>query len=358
MIKYLYAVAMGNKQGFCASLARGVLFVSSLIYGLLIRALMMCASLRKKKLGCKVVSIGNITVGGTGKTPLVEYVTRWLVQQGHAVAILTRGYKKSRASTQYSPLNTQYSNIGDEPSMLQQKFPQVPVIVNADRICAAEKAMHDYRSGVVVLDDGFQQWAIAKDIEIVTIDALNPFGNGHMLPRGILREPLSSLSRASFFVITRSDLVQTLEPIKEVLKRYNPQALVALAVYRPIDFYDVLKDKTLALQELHGKTVGLVSGIADPQSFEALVKKNEMTIGFSLRFADHHVFVKQDLEKIAHYARLHRIDTLVTTEKDAVRLKWLGVESEALRLVALRIKLAIIEHEEELHTRLHRLFSA
>ena len=261
MKQYLYNLATDKDKGFFALGLKFILLLLSFVYGLIIRILIFVSSLDPKCFSLRVISIGNITLGGTGKTTLVEFISRYLKGRGHSLAILTRGYKRRRQDY-----------MGDEPRMLSKNLDGVPVIVDKDRERGAKRAIREYNSDTVILDDGMQQWHIRKDLEIVTIDALNPFGNRHMLPRGILRQPLSSLRKADIFVLTKTNLAKDLNKLKAVLSKYNPKGLIIESMHLPAGFYDIKRpEELLSSDYLKGKKVALFSGIGDPDSFSKLI---------------------------------------------------------------------------------------
>jgi len=367
MLSYLYDLATDNDKGKWASLAKFFLYFISLIYGLIVRLLIFIYRLKPYRLSCKVISVGNITLGGTGKTSLVALIAGYLKQQGHKVAILTRGYKRKVTSCE---------NIGDEPYMLKMNLKDVPVIVDADRIRGAKKAVRDYAVDTVILDDGFQQWRIRKDLEIMTIDTICPFGNRNLLPRGILREPLSSLKRADIFVLTKTNLAPATNKIKDFLGRINPGALIMESKHQPLGFCQLDKPNNLLdINILQGKTATLFSGIGDPDSFENLIKSLGIKIGLLFRFRDHYNYTQEDLDNIIKSSRDKNIDTLITTQKDAARLYELRVilrrdrdaspkdakrsrsASYELRVLFLRIELKVTENEERFSSRLLGLYS-
>jgi tetraacyldisaccharide 4'-kinase len=294
---YLYRLATDQERGLIASLIKGLLFLLSLIYALLVRFLAFLYHLWPYQLSCKVISVGNITLGGTGKTSLVEYIARYLKEKGHKVAILSRGYK--RKFTSYELRVTSYENMGDEPYMLQMKLKDMPILVDANRIRSAKRAIRDYGVDTIILDDGFQQWKIKKDLEIVTVDATDPFGNWHLIPRGILREPLSSLKRADVFVLTKTNLNPEFTEIKDFLSAFNSQSLIVEAVHQPVGFYKIDNpDDLFPTDDLKGKTITLISGIAQPDSFKNLITGLRINVGLSFRFPDHYAYAQKDLDKI------------------------------------------------------------
>lgn len=357
MKDYLYNLATDRKQGLLAAIFKVLLFILSLVYGAIVRSLTFFYQLKPRCLGCKVVSVGNITLGGTGKTLLVEYIAKYLQSQGRKIAILSRGYKKSRGRQEKAKIN--YEAMGDEPYMLSRKLGNIPVLADKDRIKLALQARHDYSVDTVLLDDGFQQWRINKDLEILAIDAGNPFGNRHMLPRGILREPLSSLKRADVFFLTKINLALDFASTNDYLARANPRALIVESTHSPAGFY--LLGKPLERLDpvlFQDKPACLLSGIADPVSFERLVSHMGIKPGLSIKFPDHHNYTQADLDKVVSLARDKGIDIIITTEKDAVKLDNLALSTYNLQLLVLHIELKITKNEEEFHSRLLKLYSA
>lgn len=348
MKNYLYNLATDKSVGLIPATLRLFLFIISLIYGLAVRILIPFFSFCLYHASCRVVSVGNITLGGTGKTSLVEFIARQLKKEGQRIAIISRGYKKRITSCE---------NMGDEPYMLSKKLEDIPVIVEADRVKGIKKALKDYSVDTVILDDAFQQWGIKKDLEIVAIDATNPFGNFNMIPRGILREPLSSLKRADIFIITKTNLMADTQGIKNNLAGFNPSALIFESRHLPLAFYDIERPSDLfSTESLKGKSVTLFSGIGDPASFEKLISNIGIKIGLSFRFADHHHYSDKDLDKIIQGSKEKNIDTIITTEKDTARMDKLQINTYGLKLLTLRIELAIND-EQGFRSRLLNLYS-
>jgi tetraacyldisaccharide 4'-kinase len=352
---YLYNLATDKKEGTIAALFKAVLLILSFIYGLLIRGLVFIRRSRQRRLNCKVISVGNITLGGTGKTCLAEYIALYLKSKGHKVAILSRGY--GRRNTHDAIRNTNYEDMGDEPYMLSKKLGEIPVIVDKDRARAANTALREYGADTVILDDGFQQWQIKKDLEIVVIDALHPFGNKHMLPRGILREPLSSLRRADIIVITKTNFNPAVENLKLFLRRINLRVQIFEALHTPVGFYRLDNpDKLLAIDAFKAKKAALFCGIGDPDSFEKLVRTLGVSPGLFFKFADHYDYTRKDLEKIFRRSQEKKIDTIITTEKDAARLLEFSLGNLTVPIFVLSIKLDILRYEDKFHHRLLSLY--
>ena len=229
--------------------------------------------------------------------------------------------------------------MGDEPFMLQLKLKDVPVIVDADRLRAARYALSKYGAQCVILDDGFQQWKTSKDLEIVAVDAARAFGNRHLLPRGILREPLSSLRRADIFVLTKTNLLRGKSHVREELKAVNPDSPIVEAIHSPVSFSVLGCDNiSITAEELKGKTAALICGIADPDSFEGLISSLGIKIAMSFKFPDHHDYTKEELETIFAKARDAKVDAIITTEKDAVRFRRVQSTEYRVQILILHIE--------------------
>ena len=353
---YLYDIVVDKRRGVAALLIKSILLPLSWLYGLMVRILIFFSKFSPYRLRCRVVSIGNITLGGTGKTSLVEYIARYLKDHGHKAAVLSRGYKR-KVTTSPGHHVTDYENMGDEPYMLSQHLGDIPVLVDTKRIRSAKKAIKEYGADTVVLDDALQQWRIKKDLEIVAIDATNPFGNRYLIPRGILRQPVSSLNKTDIFILTKTNLNPYTARLSDFLKQISPQAEIVEAQHTPKGFYDLLDPgKFIGTEALKNKTAALISGIGDPASFEHLVKSLGIHIGLSFRFPDHHNYTQEELDEIISCCKTKNINTIITTEKDAVRLDGLKFMVGGLELLVLRIELKITKNEEGLHDRLLKLY--
>jgi tetraacyldisaccharide 4'-kinase len=347
--EYLYNLVTGKIKGPVAVFLRLCLFVLSLTYGLAVIILATFYKIKPVRLGAKVISVGNITLGGTGKTTFVEYLSRLLSLQGKKVAVLSRGYRRNTAKH-----GTQ--GIGDEPAMLQQRLPSLQVIVDKNRIKAGFKAIRDYAVDTLILDDGMQQWRIFKDLEIVTIEAANPFGNYRMLPAGFLREPQSALRRADIFVLTQVRPNQDTSDLTSRLERINANALIIESIHQPDGFSSVSNPgELLGVDTLKGKSVLIFSGIGNPQGFENCIGELGIKIVKSFRFSDHHNYTQEDIDNIIKTTRQMNVDTIITTQKDAVKVKELQVK--VVSILALNIKLNITKNEAEFNRRLLSLYS-
>jgi tetraacyldisaccharide 4'-kinase len=370
-MKYLSQLIAQDKKGIVFLLLRPLIYAFSFIYYLAIRFILGAYRIgifARYRLNCVVISVGNITWGGTGKTPLVEMLVRRFSSEGYKVAILSRGYKKSLAprpspvagdnirNTEYEMWNT-VREMGDEPYLLKKNLPHIPVLVGKDRVATGRKAIKEYNVNTIILDDGFQYWRLYRDLDIVTINVCSAFGNSYLLPRGILREPLCSLKRADIFMLTKADLEKKdLLNLRERLKQINPRALIVESVHQPVELYDFDGVKA-ALEELRGREVCLLSSIADPISFEKTVSNLGAVISLKFQFPDHYDYQPEDIKRVIKACTERGIKEIITTEKDAVRLSAYRVQSreEKIQIFILRIEIRIIKNEREFFDRLHSL---
>ena len=346
MLNYIYDLATDKRKGSLDSFFKFFLYLLALLYALLVRLLIIFGGLFVRKSPCRVISVGNITLGGTGKTSLVEYIAGYLKKEGKKVAIASRGYKRKYISPQIA--DPSYRTMGDEPYMLFKNLKDVPVVVNRNRLKAIDEAIGRHQADTVILDDGFQQWKVGKDLEIVTIDATDPFGNQNLLPRGILRQPLSTLNRADILVITKTNLNPDIQDIKTYLERINPQAVIVEAVHNPLGFFKLGEDRQslISHEVLKDEKFGILSGIADPDSFENLIRSLGMNPEISFSFPDHHNYLRVEIKEIIVKSKEKNITRLITTEKEAVKIiDVLDSKNCPINFYVLRIKLEIIQDE-------------
>ncbi len=295
-------------------------------------------------LGCLVVVVGNLTVGGTGKTPVVEKFARALRDQGRQVAILSRGYKSKappfwekwwfalshtsepppRVVSDGKEVLLDSEQAGDEPYMLARNLPGVRVLVDKNRVKAGTYAIKRFGCDTLILDDGFQYLPMKGRLNLLLVDKTNPFGNGFLLPRGILREPIKHLKRASYVFLTKSNGQRDSE-LEELIQRHNPGVDVIECTHQP-QYLQLLgeapdhESTRQPLEFLQGKTIGAFSGIATPESFEKFLRDLGAKIGFVRRYLDHYRFEESDFVDIFSAGLKERVDFIVTTEKDAVRI--------------------------------------
>jgi tetraacyldisaccharide 4'-kinase len=320
--------------------------------------------LRDHPLGCLVVVVGNLTVGGTGKTPIVEKFARALRDRGRKVAILSRGYKSKappfwkkawygithtdepppRVVSDGRTVLLDSEQAGDEPYMLASNLPGVVVLVDKNRVKAGAYAIKKFGCDTLVLDDGFQYLALKGRLNLLLIDKSNPFGNGHLLPRGILREPVKHLRRANYIFLTKSDGSRD-SGLEATISRYKPEADIIECVHKPMylqrmDFRDGASEGREPLSWLKGRRVFAFSGIATPESFERFLRDLGALLMGRERFLDHYRYAPEDLAELYDAAERERAECLVTTEKDAVRIPHPG--GSPLPVYYLRLEIEII----------------
>lgn len=325
----------------------------SLLYltGYLIRkSLYGLGLIKPKKLSAKVISVGNITVGGSGKTPFVLYLARKLQDKEINFAILTRGYKRLSKDTREMKKNDspdiKWEQVGDEPYLLSNHLPAIPVIVNRDRFHSGKIAQDKYKADFLLLDDGFQHWGLKRDLDIVMIDSSIDLEKEKLLPSGRLREPLSSLKRANLFILTRVDQSEYKDKVKNLLQRYNPQAPIVESILQ-ISSVQNWKNKTeIDLSRLQGKKALAFCGIGNPFSFERTLKSSGLEILNAFFFLDHYIYTRKDLLSLQTEARKSGVSYLITTEKDSIRLPDTG--ELTIPLLVVKVELKIISGEEKL----------
>ncbi len=315
-------------------------------------------------LGCLVVVVGNLTVGGTGKTPVVEKFARALRDRGRKVAILSRGYKSKapplwkkfwywlthteepppRIVSDGTRVLLDSEQAGDEPFMLASNLPGVIVLVDKNRVKAGAFAIKKFGCDTLVLDDGFQYLPLKGRLNLLLVDKTNPFGNGHLLPRGILREPIKHLRRASYVFLTKSNGQRDPE-LEALIQRHNPGVDLIECAHRPqyLQRFGVAPEAPGArepLAFLKGRRVVAFSGIATPESFEKFLRDLGALIVGRERFLDHYRYADEDFAALFALAQAERADCLITTEKDAVRIP--TNLARPLPLFHLRLEIDII----------------
>lgn len=308
--------------------------------------------------GAKILSVGNITTGGTGKTPATIYFSRLLRAEFPRQAILTRGYggKKTKQTNLLSDgtqLLMPSEDSGDEPYLMAVNLPGVLVAVGRNRLRNAQHLIKEYGIELFLLDDGFQHYRIARDADVVLVDATNPFGNGRLLPQGILREPLQNLSRATTIVVTKSDLVEVgaLAELREKLRQlsglshiFTSRHAVRGLVKIPHEYAPEIVPELVSTELLEHETVWALSAIANSRAFATMLKRLGAERVEQISFRDHHEFTERDLRMILE--RVRPYDIVVTTEKDYVRLR---KHMSALKILRqfyyLKIEFEILENE-------------
>ena len=360
---FVLEVIFEERHDWKASLTRASLFGGSKIFQVAVkirRWLYNCRILRDKTLGVQVIAIGNLTVGGTGKTPVVEKFARELRDAGRNVAILSRGYRSRPVPLHQKFLNRLFlrhdhtpprvvsdgksllldsEHAGDEPYMLASNLKDVVVLVDKDRVKSGRYAIQKFGCDTLLLDDGFQYWDLqGRRHDVVLIDRQQPFGNEHLLPRGTLREPPSHLARARTIFITKSD--GNTAALRERIAQLNPDAPIIECVHHPLYFEDVFTGERKGLDFLAGKKVASLSGIAQPESFEQSLVKLGGELVYSKRFADHHRFSQQEILNAINRSKKRQADIIVTTQKDAVRFP--KIDRRDLPFYFMRVEIKII----------------
>ena len=293
-----------------------------------------------------IISIGNLTVGGTGKTPTTIYISNILSSLQYSHAILTRGYKSKASKKGEILLNSNLSiqnlsnqnfsikhsskKFGDEPMLISSLIPNIPIGIGKNRIQMALNIYKQYKTRIFILDDGFQTYKMYRNLDIVLIDATNPFGNFYTLPRGILREPMEELKRADILIITKSNLVsnEKYNGIQKMIKNYAPGKPIFSANYLPVGYFDVKEqlyptDSITPLTHLHQLNVWAISAIANPASFyKTLTESCKLTITNKIEFADHETYTISKLKNIIKQLQKEKNKPiLVTTEKDWIKIR-------------------------------------
>jgi tetraacyldisaccharide 4'-kinase len=365
--QYAIEVILDRRHGFRASLLRFVLRSLSVIYLAIVQLRLFLYRkriLKENQLGCLVISIGNLTVGGTGKTPVVEKFARELQRGGRKVAILSRGYKSVDGRRRrgfwerlFSPATESPPRVvsdgkrvlldsatsGDEPYMLASNLDQVAVVVDKDRVKAGRHALKNFGVDTLLLDDGLQYLHLKHRLDIVLIDRQAPFGNEYLLPRGTLREPPQNLRRASYIFITKCNG----EPNDQLIQRirqYNRTAEIIECTHRPLYLRHVYRDERLPLDYLNGLYVGSFCGIAAPESFEEGLRKLGAKIELSRQFADHHRYTEKELTSFLQRCVRRDVAAVVTTEKDAVRFP--VIDPLPVPIYYLRVEIEILNGQE------------
>ena len=344
--EFAVEVFYDRRRGKRALVLRCFLYCLSLLFSFLVQLrffLYQKRILKDQPLGCLVVVVGNLTVGGTGKTPVVERFARSLRQRGRKVAILSRGYKSKdqvkdtrskklwrKFVTGEAPpppkvvsdgetvlLDSEYA--GDEPFMLAKNLPGVVVLVDKDRVKSGMYAIKHFGCDTLILDDGLQYLPLKGKLNLLLVDKTNPFGNQRLMPRGILREPVRHLKRASYVFLTKSNGVPDAQ-LEALIRRHNPGVDIIECAHKPQYLQEVNGSGRLSLDELKQRRIGAFSGIAVPESFESFLRNFGAHLLYTKRFLDHHRFDLEELNEVFQEAAKGSPDFIVTTEKDAVRI--------------------------------------
>ena len=359
-------VILGRRQGFRASILRGLLYALSFLYERIVQLrlyLYRKRILRERTLGCLVISIGNLTVGGTGKTPIVEKFARALQAGGRRVAILSRGYKsvpkpsrrrlwdKLRGRDEEPPrivsdgksLLLDSLTAGDEPYMLASNLKDVLVLVDKNRVKSGRLAIDKWKVDTLLLDDGLQYLHLKHRLDIVLVDRQAPFGNEFLLPRGTLREPPRNLRRASYIFITKST-GESNQALIDRIRKYNRTAEIIECAHKPLYLQNIVTDERVGLEKLRGAYIGSICAIAAPESFEGGLRNLGAKLDLAIHFIDHHRFTEQEMQRFVNRCIRRDLEFIVTTEKDAVRMPRLT--GTAVPIYFLRVEIGILSGQE------------
>jgi tetraacyldisaccharide 4'-kinase len=364
--QFAIEVILEQRRGFRAAVLRGFLYTLSLIYERLVQLRLFFYRkriVRERALGCLVISIGNLTVGGTGKTPVVEKFARALQKGGRRVAILSRGYKSvpqrhrrgllarlrgiepetPRIVSDGKSLLLDSLTAGDEPYMLAHNLKNVVVLVDKDRVKSGLFAIEKMGVDTLLLDDGLQYLHLKHRLDIVLVDRQAPFGNEFLLPRGTLREPPRNLRRASYIFITKST-GESNEKLIARIRRYNRTAEIIECSHKPLHLQDVVTGEVVPLSKLNGAYIGSICGIAAPESFENGLKQLGAKIEIAKRFIDHHRYSEAEIRSFISRCLRRDLEMILTTEKDAVRFPRL--KKTEVPIYFLRVEIEILSGHE------------
>ncbi len=332
------------------------LYLLSLPYGWGMKARAFCYAnglFRTRRLSCPVISVGNITVGGTGKTPLVMALAKGLTERGITVAILSRGYRRSEASgsivSDGQSLLLSPGAAGDEPYLMAKNLPGIPVLVGKNRFTYGERAIERFGVRGLILDDGFQHLQLHRDLNIALLDSQTGFGRGCLLPRGILREPLTHLRRAHLVLFTKVENIEDCSSLEAEVRKIHPSVSIFHSSYEPTTLVGQKGEKERT-ESFRGKKVFAFSGIARPESFTLFLRKLGIEVVKETAFPDHYKYTLEDLLSIERESR--SVDGVVTTEKDMVKLQNFSVRQLPIRALHIEMKI----WEENFFQRVMELF--
>jgi tetraacyldisaccharide 4'-kinase len=361
--QYVLDVIFERRRDFGAKLTSLFLLGLSKLYeaGVQVRLFLWRNRIfRDHTLGCQVVSIGNLTVGGTGKTPVVEIFARALQQAGRRVAILSRGYKSAlrplwqrflakvtfqedkippKVVSDGRSLLLDSEQAGDEPYMLASNLKDVVVLVDKNRVKSGRYAIKRFGCDTLLLDDGFQYLPLKSRLDICLIDRNAPFGNHFLLPRGTLREPISNLKRAHYIFITKSSERGSTK-LRKAIRQFNTTAEIIECAHHPLYLQDVFTGERHDLELLRGIDVAAISGIAVPESFEDGLRALGAKVIYAKRYADHHRFSQQEIINMINRSLKRGAAAILTTEKDAVRFP--KIDRRDIPIYYLRVEIRIV----------------
>lgn len=352
----------GSSKDWWAPVARTGLWALSGLYGggvAAYRAAFDLGLLKTYRLPCPVISVGNVTVGGTGKTTTVRWLTRRLAGWGVRPAVLSYGYRAG--GTRRDPnsvtvvadregVREPVEVSGDEPQLLARSLPGVPLLIGKKRVLSGRRAWDEFQPDACILDDAFQYWRLQRDLDIVLISGTNPFGYDHLLPRGMLRESLRALRRADAAIVTHAAWVEPgrREALRQRLLKLNPKLVLAEARHVPVALRDHASGVTLPLETLAQGEWLAASSLGQPESFERTLEELGAGGVRPARFADHHPYTESDVQGLCERAGREKLTGVVTTEKDAVKIPspWFG----GTRCLVLEIDLQFLSGQDDIES--------
>lgn len=340
MKSYFRRLAQGYEDGPSTAVVKPLLEVASQAYTVgnsIVKSCYDKKMIARKKFKFPVISVGNLTWGGTGKTPFVEYLARRVGERRKIPLVLTRGYSH------------------DEVEQFRHHIPKAVIGVGKDRYKIGVEASTQRNVDIAILDDGLQHWPIERDLDIVMINALDPFGNGKVIPRGILREPMQALGRADMVVISHTNLItkEELNALKNKISDYAPKATLVDSYLEPLFFYRAKKKTRVSLNRLENQKVTTFSGVGTPRSFQMLLTRFNIKPTRNFEFTDHHNYSKKDLAEVQEISIAAGTEEIITTEKDFYRSP--QMIADTLNPLILATRLRIASGEDVLSKKLFRL---
>lgn len=365
---YLLRVISKEEKGFFSFLVLALLSMLEIVYLVLLNR--QRSLIKTKKLPVPVISIGNLAVGGTGKTPTVVWLVSFLKQAGYTPAILTRGY---RGAAQKEGLIFTGSGLakltpeltGDEPYLLARLLPKTVIAVGRDRYQSAQKALAAHPEiDLFVMDDGFQYLKLERDLDILLLDAANPFGNGHLIPRGTLREPMAGLMRADVILLTRTTKMdpEDIDSLMEYLHKYKTDLPVGMvkeehSQLQPLSRWGQKVSSLLASQYLQGKKVAAITGIGNPAQFLASLESLGAEVGYFKAYPDHYPWNPEEIENLIATLKDWGFEDLIVTGKDGVKLAAYLDRFEEMGLNCLVLSLEYRVNDEKITAKIMDMLS-
>ena len=353
MRNYLYFVITRKVTGFVPTLLLVLLTPLSYLYAATVKLrnwLYDCRLFKSKQLPCTVISVGNIASGGTGKTPVVIWIAKALLNAGRRPAILLRGYHRgektpgSHVVSDGREILASVETSGDEAVMIARELPSVPVLIGKNRHEAGCHALKRLKCDVLILDDGFQHRKLGRDIDIVTVDATQPFGTGKLLPAGTLREPVSALRRAHLIILTRVDMAESADEIRENITTLAGGTPIVESRHEPTRLYRLGEGEDVDFCLLKGKRLLAVCGIGNPGTFVDTLRRYEPDTIDLLPFPDHHQFSRADCVRIQTEAKRAGANYIITTRKDELKLSAIVTEEgDAPLILVLAIEVSVTD---------------